>query len=200
MQYMRWFLCLVALIGGAVTHASKSLPARDLTVELRQIEETYGEPAGYSVSAGNAAEPAALRYQKLLVRNGEKATVEMLQSTAKQWTQSVVSSGTGGNTLGVNQQVEWLEAGYVITVQPKWPGGNRSATVAVELEQKDLVPGNQADTPQQARRKYNSTITVPLAQWVTILSRGEVPKSGTYSTSSTHKMGRQALQIRVLVP
>ncbi len=200
MRWAKWCLCLLTVFLGVIAHASKALPSRDLTVELRQIEETHGDPVGYSVSAGNAAEPAALRYQKLLVRNGEKATVEMLQSTAKQWTQSVVSAGAGGNTYGINQQVEWLDAGYVITVEPKWPGGNRSAVVTVELEQKDLITGNQADTPQQAQRKYNSTITVPLAQWVTILSRGEVPKSGTYSTSTTHKIGRQALQIRVLAP
>jgi hypothetical protein len=200
MQSAKWCFFLLACIGGALAHASKSLPARDLTVELRQIEETHGDPASYSVSAGNSAEPAALRYQKLLVRNGEKATVEMLQSTAKQWTQSVHSSGASGQTYGVNQQVEWLQAGYVISVQPKWPGGNRSAVVSVELEHKDLIASQQADTPSQTRRRYHSTISVPLAEWVTILSRGEVAQRGTFSTNSSHQTGRQALQIRILVP
>lgn len=189
-------LCVCFTAG---VHAAKSLPARDLTVELRQVEETHGDPTGYTVSAGAASESAALRYQKLLVRNGEKATAEMFQSTPKQWTQSVTTSSSGSG-YSVNQSLEWLQSGYSVVVQPKWTGGNRPALVEVELEQKDLPQGSNADMPNQSRRKYNSSITVPLAEWVTILSSGEVPKSGTYSTSSTQRVGRQALQIRVLAP
>ena len=85
-------------------------------------------------------------------------------------------------------------------MQPHWPGGSKAAEVELELEQKDLVTSSNADMPQQSHRRYNSTVTVPLGQWVTISSSGEVPKAGLYSTSSQKKTGRQALQIRILAP
>ena len=192
-------------------HAAPPLPARDVTVELRQIEETFGEPAGYSVSANAGAGPAALSYQKILVRNGEKASLKMGQSTPKQWVQSVTSgssttSATGTATsaantaFGATNVLEWLQSGYSITVQPRWTGGNKAATVEFELEQKDLQTHNNADMPTQAHRQFSSTVTAPLAQWVTVSSAGEVPKPGVYSSNPAHKAGRQALQIRVLVP
>jgi hypothetical protein len=191
----------LVLTGGA--HAAKDkLPGRDLTVELRQIEETHGDPVGYVVSAQSGTEVAALTYQKLLVRNGEKASVQMHQSTPKQWTQSVSGSAVNGATssMGVNNTLEWLQAGYSVTVQPRWSGGNKAVVVELELEQKDLQTIHNADMPQQSRRQYTSTVTVPLAQWVTISASGEVPKAGVYSTSTRHRAGRQALQIRILVP
>lgn len=207
MHYIKLLLLLSGVMHGAVVYSAKSLPARDLTVELRQIEETHGDPVGYVVSASSGSELTPLSYQKLLVRNGEKASVQMHQSTAKQWTQSVSSASSATTTtgtantasVGVNNNLEWLQAGYSISVQPKWPGGNKAAVVELELDQKDLQTISNADMPQQARRQFTSTITVPLAQWVTISSSGEVPKAGVYSTSSK-KAGRQALQIRILAP
>jgi hypothetical protein len=202
-------LVLFGLLGMNLAYAAAPLPQRDVTVELRQIEETYGEPTGYSVSSNSGSGLSALSYQKILVRNGEKASVNMGQSTPKQWVQSVSSAstsstGTGASAnnaaYGATNILEWLQSGYSITVQPRWPGGNKAATVEFDVEQKDLQTINNADMPTQARRQFASTITAPLAQWVTISSSGEVPKSGVYSTSSANKSGRQALQIRVLVP
>lgn len=196
---MRFFL--VATLMSVAAHAAPNLPARDLTVELRQVEETHGEPVGYSVSSNSGSTLPALSYQKILVRNGEKASIQMGQSTPKQWVQSVTSGGTVSTpNYGVTNMLEWLQSGYSISVQPKWLGGNKAATVVLELEQKDLQTVNNADMPNQARRQYSSTITAPLAQWVTISSSGEVPKAGVYSTSSANKVNRQALQLRVLVP
>ena len=203
------YIVAMGFLGVCCAFAATPLPQRDLTVELRQIEETYGEPAGYSVSSNSGSGLAALSYQKIQVRNGEKASVKMGQSTPKQWVQSVssastTSTGTGSTAnnaaYGATNMLEWLQSGYSITVQPRWPGGNKAATVEFDVEQKDLQTIHNADMPTQARRQFASTITAPLAQWVTISSSGEVPKPGVYGTSSANKSNRQALQIRVLVP
>lgn len=198
-------LFFIAFLTGVSAYAASPLPQRDITVELRQIEENYGEPAGYTVSSQSGSGLAALSYQKIMVRNGEKALVKMGQSTPKQWVQSVSSAnsvnGTAGNTAyGATTMLEWLQSGYSITVQPRWTGANHPAIVEFEVEQKDLQTVTNADMPTQARRQFSSTVTAPLALWVTISSAGEVPKAGVYSTSSANKANRQALQIRVLVP
>lgn len=195
-------LFFIALLAGVSAYAAPPLPQRDLTVELRQMEDTYGEPSGYTVSSHSGSGLSALSYQKIMVRNGEKASVKMAQSTPKQWVQSVSgASSTTSNTMhGATNMLEWLQSGYSITVLPRWTGSDDPATVEFEVEQKDLQTHNNADMPTQARRQFSSTITAPLAQWVTISSAGEVPKAGVYSTSSANKANRQALQIRVLAP
>ena len=200
---------LALLVFSVSCIAAPQLPQRDVTVELRQIEEGYGEPTGYSVSSNAGSGLSALAYQKILVRNGEKATLRMGQSSPKQWVQSIANNSTSASSAGniasnatpsVTNVLEWLQSGYSITVQPRWPGGNKAATVELELEQKDLQTVSNADMPNQTKRQFSSTVTAPLAQWITISSSGEVPKTGVYSTSSANKAGRQALQIRVLVP
>ena len=207
---MRYAVVFLAAFS-ACCQAASQLPQRDVTVELRQVEEGYGEPTGYSVSANASSGLPALAYQKILVRNGEKATVRMGQSSPKQWVQSVTSAtsssvppttgaATNNAAYGVTNVMEWLQSGYSITVQPRWLGGNKPATVELELEQKDLQTQHNADMPNQARRQFSTTVTAPLAQWVTISSSGEVPKAGVYSTTAANKAGRQALQLRVLVP
>ena len=198
-------LVLLLSVFSALCMAGTNIPQRDVTVELRQVEEGYGEPTGYSVSSNVSSGLPALAYQRILVRNGEKATVRMGQSSPKQWVQSVSSqngtaTGSASATNSVTNVLEWLQSGYSITVQPRWPGGNLAATVELELEQKDLQTLHNADMPNQTRRQFSSTVTAPLAEWVTISSGGEVSKVGVYSTSATHKSSRQALQIRVLVP
>jgi hypothetical protein len=207
---MRYAVVFLAAFS-ACCQAGSQLPQRDVTVELRQVEEGYGEPTGYSVSANASSGLPALAYQKILVRNGEKATVRMGQSSPKQWVQSVTSAtsssvppttgaATNNGAYGVTNVMEWLQSGYSITVQPRWLGGNKPATVELELEQEDLQTQHNADMPNQARRQFSTTVTAPLAQWVTISSSGEVPKTGVYSTTAANKAGRQALQLRVLVP
>jgi len=90
---MRIFI-LALLVFSVSCIAAPQLPQRDVTVELRQIEEGYGEPTGYSVRSNADAGLPALAYQKILVRNGEKATLRMGQSSPKQWVQSIANNST----------------------------------------------------------------------------------------------------------
>lgn len=214
-------LCAAALCGqllaadkAASKPADSGLPKRDVTVELRQIDEGRDAPGTYSAGS---ADNSAWEPQTVQVRNGEKALLNMHEAIPMQWTQSVStqtlpssggnsgsSSGSGSNTntnnnaVSVNNALAWFDAGQSISVQPKWPGGNRPAVLVIEVQRAAVDQRMGADLPKQTRNTLSSTITVPLAEWVTIAATGRSVKPGTYSSESA-VMGRRLLQVRVMV-
>ena len=159
-------MLLISLLCGAAHGADTSLPKRDLTVELRQIEE--GREGGSSYSAGSA-DNKLWEPQELQVRNGEKAQLRMNDAIPMQWTQSVsgqnpASTATGGaapsgNTTNVNvnsassvsNALVWFDAGQSMSVQAKWPGGDRPAVVEIEVQRAAVDPRMGADLPKQSR-------------------------------------------------
>jgi hypothetical protein len=206
-----------ALLCGQVHAADAPLPRRDLTVELRQTEEGREEGTHYSAGTvdGNAWEP-----QMVQVRNGEKALLRVNDAIPMQWTQSVNgsppgsgksnASGTsaaGNNTNvsinntapGVTNALVWFDAGQSISVLPKWPGGTKPAVVEIEVQRAAVDQRVGADLPKQTRNTVSTTLTVPLAEWVTIAATGKAAKAGTYSSESALQV-RRLLQIRVMAP
>ena len=189
------------------TAARAQLPPRDLTIEFRQTEE--GREAGQSYSAGPADPARTWEPQMLQVRNGEKASLRVQDSIPMQWVQSVstersVGIGQGGAqgasaTVGVTQGLTWFDAGQSLTVQPKWPGGNRPARVEMEVTRSAAGDRVGADLPVQSRNTVSTTITAPLGEWVTVAASGSSAQSGSYSSNSRQQV-RRLLQIRVLVP
>ena len=207
-----WLACalLVAVSGGA---RAADLPKRDLTVELRQVEE--GREDG-SARFGTRPDAALLAPQKIQVRNGEKGSLRMSQSVPMLWAQSVssqsssIQAGGGGAVAGgasinssgggVTQGLQWMEVGQSVTVTPRWPGGNKDATLELELQQSDMAVRNNADMPRQTRSQFSSTITAPLGQWVTIAASGRAPaRSGSFSSEGGAE-ARRLLQVRLLAP
>lgn len=219
---------LLCLPHGALAATGKALPPRDLTVELRQIDEAKAQSAdalqsaaavGKSYSAGTASgvewEP-----QMVLVRNGEKASLRMQSSTPMQWVQSafvqVDKAGAGnkggdkgGNkgahsnakpstAAGVQNALAWFDAGQSIGVHPQWSGG-KSAVVELEVQSAGFEARTGADLPAQTRNAVSTTVTAPLAQWVTIAATGKAPQENTYSSQAAQQ-SRSLLQIRVMVP
>lgn len=216
----RWLaigLC-TALLCGQLLAADKApakaadsgLPKRDVTVELRQIEEGRDTPGSYSAGS---TDNSTWEPQTVQVRNGEKALLNMHESLPMQWTQSVStqslpSNGSGGsnsnssannNAVSVNNALAWFDAGQSIAVQPKWPGGNKPAVLVIEVQRAAVDQRMGAEPPKQTRNTLSTTITVPLAEWVTIAVTGKAVKPGTYSSESS-VMGRKLLQVRVMVP
>jgi hypothetical protein len=206
---------LVLLCGAA--QAADALPKRDLTVELRQTEEGRGEGSHYSAGS---AENSLWEPQMVQVRNGEKALLRINDAIPMQWTQSASgpdqasnksngagAAATGGTNVNVKTDVAssvsntlvWFDAGQSIAVQPKWPGGNKPAVVEIEVQRASVDARMGADLPKQARNTVSTTLTVPLAEWVTIAATGRMPKSGVYSSESGLQM-RRLLQIRVMAP
>jgi len=180
-----------------VSWAEAQLPKRDLTVELRQIEEGRDEGASYRAGPSDAV--PLLTPQKIQVRNGEKGALRMNLSVPIQWVEAA-QAGSSHSGAGVKLALQWFDVGQTISVTPRWPGGNRDAAVEVEVQQADMATRSNADMPSQSRSQFSSTVTAPLAQWVTIAATGPAPaRQGSYSSAGSSEV-RRLLQIRVMVP
>jgi hypothetical protein len=213
------FLLAGALVAGASQAAEASLPKRNLTVELRQTEQGR-EHAGHYSAGGDSS--ANWESQMVQVRNGEKALLRLFDAIPLQWTQAVMAPNSGGNGngnaggnasgarsntgnqsansgAGVNNGLLWFDAGQSIAVQPKWPGGNQPAVLEIEVQRASVDQRMGADLPQQTRNTVSTTISAPLAEWVTIAVTGKAPKPGVYSSESGLQV-RRLLQIRVMAP
>ena len=205
-----------ALWAGPAQAAEPALPKRDLTVELRQVEEGNAEGTHYGAGSTDAT---AWEPQMVQVRNGEKAMLRLNDAIPMQWTQSAsgqyptataaagTSAGAGNTTnvniipaSGVSNGLVWFDAGQSLSVQPKWMGGNKPAVVELEVQRAAAVDANSgAGLPKQTRNTVSTTITAPLAEWVTVAATGAVAKAGVYSSESGVRV-RRLLQIRVMVP
>ncbi|RFO96744.1 hypothetical protein DIC66_12075 [Rhodoferax lacus] len=199
--------CAVLLLGtvglGPSAHAAPlaeaSLPRRDLTVELRQIEEGHDAPGSYSAgrSDDHTWEP-----QSVQVRNGEKALLRMNDAIPMQWTQSVSTQSTSATAkpqASVSNALVWFDAGQSLSVQAKWPGGNKPAVLVIEVQRAAMDAQVGAALPAQKRNTVSTTVTVPLAEWVTVAATGRAAKAGVYS-SDAGVLGRRLLQVRVMAP
>ena len=197
-------LVFAGFILSATLPALAELPKRDLTVELRQVEE--GESAGYSV--GTQSNNQLLAAQRVQVRNGEKATLSMGKSIPMQWVQSVsaqsatlAASGASASSNGgsVTQAMTWMDAGQSIKVHPRWPGAKQAVSVEVEVQSAHVSDRIGADLPDQSRDLVATTVSAPLGQWVTIASTGSSQPAGVYGTEAASNT-RRLLQLRVSAP
>jgi hypothetical protein len=200
---MKHPLVLAVLMSLAAASALAQLPRRDLTVELRQVEEGGG---GYSVGTQPAA--ALLRPQQVQVRNGSKATFSIGQSIPLQWVQSVSSKNSSLSVPGaearssggsVRQALTWLESGQKISVLPRWPGGKQEVTVEVEVQAAAVQARTGTELPAQTRSQLATTVGAPLGQWVTLATTGNSPQRGVYSSEAAND-SRRLLQLRVSAP
>ena len=204
MFWIRSFLLLACLLFAAVAHAQ--LPKRDLSIELRQVEEGREAAEGYRAGTSQSATWSS---QSLSVRNGEKGTLRTQQSVPLQWVQSVQSQNTSltvpsaaasSSSGGVTQALHWFDVGQTMTVTPKWPGGKKDVALEIEVQQADTKTVHNADLPRQVRNQLSTTVTVPLNQWVTIAASGKTATAaGSYSSESGAD-ARRLLQVRVLAP
>ena len=186
----------------------KALPARDLTVEFRQIEEGR-ESGGQSYAAGaSAAGTQAWEPQMVQVRNGETARLQLSQAIPMQWVESVAVQATGGSAgsgaaattgAGVKNALQWFVAGQSLRVRPRWSGGRSEVLVELEVQRSAAEAQTHGDLPHQARATVSTTVTVPLAEWVTIAATGRGASASTYSSNAATQ-ARRLLQIRVMAP
>jgi hypothetical protein len=196
-------LLCTALLCSLARAAGPALPQRDLTVELRQVEQGR-EDGGSHYSAGSADE-SEWEPQELQVRNGEKAVLRMNDAIPMQWTQSAsapnpAAVGNAANAGGsVTNALAWFDAGQSVSVQPRWAGGNKPAVVEIEVQRAAVEQRMGADLPKQTRNTVSTTVTLPLAEWVTIAATGALPKAGVYSSEAGLRV-RRLLQIRVMAP
>jgi len=195
---------LVALALLVALPVRAQLPARDLTVELRQIEE--GSTGGYTT--GTRPQAALLAPQQMLVRNGSKASFSLGQTIPLQWVQSVSSTTSTLSVMGadassrgggVSQALVWMDAGQSLAFKPRWPGGKQPATIEVEMQSASMEPRPGNELPAQTRSQLVTTVGAPLGQWVTIAITGSSQAKGSYNSARAAE-SRRLLQLRVSLP
>jgi len=188
---MRLLISALPLLFAALPAIAQ--PQRDLLVDVRQIEEGG---SGYVV--GTRPQAPLLPPQQVQVRNGERARISYTQAIPLQWVQSAQAAGpmTG---VGVKQQLVWLQAGQSLSLRPRWPGGQQSVTVEVELQTAGVEPRPSADLPAQNRSELTTTVQAPLGQWVTLARTGQPPQQGLYGSEAAMQRPR-LLQLRVTLP
>jgi hypothetical protein len=187
----------------ASSPAQAQLPARDLVIELRQVDEAAG---GYSV--GTQPREPRMAPQRLQVRNGAKAVFSLGQSVPMQWVRSAAAqsaqlsaSGVQASSRsgGVSQALTWMDSGQRITVLPRWSGGRQAAIVEVEVQGASIQPRNGTELPAQTRSLLATTVTALPGQWVTLAILGGSAASGGYSSESAGD-ARNLLQLRLSLP
>jgi len=200
MKHLVCILCLslglVPAVCGAAdppATAASALPARDLVLELREVEEGGG---GYAV--GTRPQAPLMAPQQLQVRNGSQARLSFAQTTPLQWVQSVQAPGalTGA---GVQQGLIWLQAGQSLQLRPRWPGGQRPATVEIEVQTASVQQQPGRELPTQERSALATTVQAPLGQWVTLARSGQGTPPGSYRSDVATQRPR-LLQLRVTAP
>lgn len=189
----RLALLMLLLAPGLVPAAP---PARNLCVELR---ETGGSAAagGWQVSSADARAERERASQRLCVLNGESASFALdITRPVQVWqtAQGVVLPIPVPTT-------QWLHAGQRLAVRPRWPGGK--APVSVELAagasrfDGTVAPGS-AEPPSRAAAEVQTTLQLPLGQWVTIASSGDADDDANRA-STRQAQGGRVLQLRVEV-
>lgn len=182
----------VALLLSALP-ALAQLPRRDLTVELRQIEDQQAQ-----VLSTQPAVPL-LAPQLVQVRNGEKASLRMGQTLPVRWVQSVAAqSGRSGTAGAVSYGLTWMDEGQNLAVTPRWAGGKQPVELQIDVQSASVDTSTGADLPNQQRSQLATTVSAPLGQWVTVAaSGGGTAQANSYSSDAAADV-RRLIQIRVL--
>ncbi len=224
--------CALALCCGpwAADAAHAELPRRDLSVEVRQVEE--GREDGKTYSAGSAGTNApgttAWEPQLIQVRNGQKATLRVNDAVPMQWIQSVSlevdrtrvgssgggsGSGSGGgspNTSG-NASAKASAVGSVSN-QLVWFDAGQSLTVrpqwpggnrpaVVELEVQKAAVDARVGADLPTQSRNTVSTTVTTPLGQWVTVAATGKLPGSGSYSSeSAQQVRRLLQIRVLVP
>jgi hypothetical protein len=191
-------LWLAAAVPGEPAHATEpaaraALPARDLVVEVREIE-----PAGSGYVVATRPARALLPPQQLRLRNGGEARLAYGHQVAFQWVQAA-QAGSVLSGAAVRQGQTWLQAGQRLQLRVRWAGGAQPAVVDIERLAADIQPEAGAAAPAQQRAELLTTVQAPLGQWVTLARTGAQPAQGSYRSDAASERPRE-LQLRVTLP
>ncbi len=179
-----WLLALLAVQAGA-----QAVPARNVLLELRQIDATS---TGYSVSTKSAAplQPP----QQVQVRNGDVARMSQTEAQPQTWIKEVQAEGQNSGA-GVKQELIWFQSGQSLQMRPVWrTGGQAEVEVQWQGESVNQQPGKEL--PAQQTGQLRTTVLAPLGQWVTLAKSGTEPERGVYRSDAASQKPR-LLQLRV---
>jgi hypothetical protein len=184
-------LALAGALALMAQASAQNLPARNVLMELRQIDATA---AGYSVSTRPAVPLQAP--QQVQVRNGDTARVGQTSAQPQTWIKEVQAEGQNSGA-GVKQELIWFQSGQTLQLRPVWTGG-RQAEVEVQWlgENVNQQPGQEL--PAQQSGQLRTTVLATLGQWVTLAKSGTEPERGVYRSDASAQAPR-LLQLRVTV-
>lgn len=180
-----------ALFGAVGLAAAQSLPARNVLLELRQIDAVA---AGYSVGTQPTVplQPA----QQVQVRNGDVTRVGQTSAQPQTWIKEVQAEGQN-NGAGVKQELIWFQSGQTLQMRPVWTGG-RQAEVEVQWLGENVSQQPGKELPAQQTGQLRTTVLAPLGHWVTLAKSGTEPERGSYRSDVASQPAR-LLQLRVTV-
>lgn len=214
---MKALLAIFALMCSAVLPAAAEGPRQNLWVELRWVDSrlsgavmdgvrdgavvvgTAGSvsPRGQvGLSTQTRDDAAAQQVQRLLVLNGQQASLRLTESTPVQWVDYGVqfdaaqpASAPGRAWAAPRQGLIEQTRGFSVT--PQWPGGKQP--VRVEFRALDGGP---------AQQQVLSTVLMPLDSWTAVARTGQAlrPRQrGVTSSRDAEAVSTRELQLRVSV-
>ena len=190
--------------------AVPSMPAVNLTVEVRVIDEAQAAGRGSVTLSTRPLAAEALEALQLQLLNGQPGALRLGRRLPVQWVQAAArgaASGASGAAAGaVVQAVTWVPSGHGLWVLPRWPGGDQPVQLDLRFDSltNTPMPGpSGAPLPTQRSREVGSRLSVPLGIWTTFAATGTPTSAGggyTVSTQALSDSGRQLMQLRVSVP
>ena len=184
MKCLRWLLLPLLLAAGVCPAQNPAggspepLPLRNLLIEVVQEDQTQGSDERLDAQAAGHAEPGQVggritleahsrqrrqmgrAQQQVLVLNGRAAVIVLRNSVALRWRQTFMRNGVRISVPGT----VWLQADTGFTAIPIWEGGD-----SVQLS----LAASQGRTPLQASARADTTLVLPLGEWVTVAESDE---------------------------
>ena len=225
-------LPLPCLLAGAMSvclaQPPKAGPQRNLWVELRWVDSGISAAAVAGVREGarelgtrrpslardTEAQRTEQQLQRVLVLNGEQASLQLSETLPLQWLElTAVAADAGpagpgqpgrlGGKVRAESRSAWIEQTRGFTLRPFWPGG--SQPVRVELQAQGPAageaPGLQPSGQPAARSEMlRSTVSLPLGSWLTVARSGarlQTQERGVLSSRDAEQLGQRELQLRV---
>lgn len=175
-------------------------------------------PRGQIVLSTQRRDEAAQQIQRVLVLNGGTASVQLSEQTPVQWLDygvqleagaagGRVEPGGNGTLAGAKvlalPRTGWVERSSGFTVSPQWPGGQQPVRVTLTALSSSPSAGavGRGEAAGQGRQaQFQSTVMVPLGEWLTVARSGaelQRAERGVTSSRDAETRNLRELQIRV---
>ena len=187
-------LLLASLALPGFAHADPVLPQRDLIVELRSAG-AGARASGWDLSSADAARDPV--QHRLRVRNGQSARLAIGVTRPVQTWQLLPGVWRGVAAPAT----QWISAAQTLVVQPRWPGGTQPVAVTLRVHTSRFDPAvapGSGEPPQRGELELETTVAVPLGEWVALASSGEPDPSLQGAVGSRDAApSRRMLQLRI---
>ncbi len=194
--------------GAAQGSITSTLPLRNLSIEVRQINQTSAEQSGISARGNIRLRPGSSSanvdvnarqdqqsnntntLQQVLVLNGRRVAVGLRNSVPLRLVQAVIHNGV----LVIVPGTVLLESGTGFDAIARWEGGD-----LVELE---LDASQGKGTMMSPTTSTATSLMVPLGEWITVAHSDSQGSGNQSAIASSGRWSSQALvqvQLRVTI-